>query len=141
GDWVCLAISADTMKMPEPIIEPMTSVVESNSPRPATRRVALALLMTPYCTLPILHALADGSGGAIGGQQVADNGDGICSRFERGSSILARDATDRHQRPGCQPAPRAQPVEAHHGIRIELRLCREHRTERQVINRLAGGCD
>ena len=27
-------MSADTMKMPEPIIEPATSVVESNSERP-----------------------------------------------------------------------------------------------------------
>ena len=27
------AISAETMKMPEPIIDPATSMVESNSPR------------------------------------------------------------------------------------------------------------
>ena len=48
------------MKMPEPIIDPMTSVVESSSPRPAIRLLALALLMRPYCTLSIFHALADG---------------------------------------------------------------------------------
>src|ERR1700733_15087313 len=31
------AISAETMKMPEPIIEPTTMVVESNRPRPRTK--------------------------------------------------------------------------------------------------------
>ena len=30
------AISADTMKMPEPIIEPATSMVESSKPNPLT---------------------------------------------------------------------------------------------------------
>jgi hypothetical protein len=29
-----LAISAETMKMPDPIIEPMTTAVASNRPRP-----------------------------------------------------------------------------------------------------------
>jgi len=29
-------MSAETMKMPEPIIEPTTIVVESNKPRPRT---------------------------------------------------------------------------------------------------------
>ncbi len=31
------AMSAETMKMPEPIIEPTTIVVESNKPRPRTK--------------------------------------------------------------------------------------------------------
>ena len=34
-----LAISAETMKMPEPIIEPHTIIVEENRPRPLTSSV------------------------------------------------------------------------------------------------------
>src|ERR1019366_10122613 len=34
---VCRAMSADTMKMPEPIIDPATIMVESNRPRPRTK--------------------------------------------------------------------------------------------------------
>jgi hypothetical protein len=37
GEFTCRAISADTIKMPEPIIDPTTSVVESSSPRPLIR--------------------------------------------------------------------------------------------------------
>src|SRR6266853_1693441 len=33
---VCRAISADTMKIPDPIIDPTTIIVESNRPRPRT---------------------------------------------------------------------------------------------------------
>src|SRR5436853_7923576 len=34
ADPVCRAISAETMKMPDPIIEPTTIIVESKRPRP-----------------------------------------------------------------------------------------------------------
>ena len=34
---VCREISADTMKIPEPIIDPTTIMVESNNPRPRTK--------------------------------------------------------------------------------------------------------
>jgi hypothetical protein len=36
GEFASRAISADTMKMPEPIMEPMTSVVALVKPRPFT---------------------------------------------------------------------------------------------------------
>ena len=45
GDCVCRAISAETMKMPEPIMEPMTSVVASIRPRPLIRPVGVGLLI------------------------------------------------------------------------------------------------
>ena len=34
------AISAETMKMPEPIIDPTTTIVESNRPRPRVNSVS-----------------------------------------------------------------------------------------------------
>ena len=34
---VCREISADTIKIPEPIIDPTTIMVESNNPRPRTK--------------------------------------------------------------------------------------------------------
>ncbi len=37
GDCTCRATSADTIKMPEPIIEPITSVVADTRPRPLTK--------------------------------------------------------------------------------------------------------
>ena len=36
-------MSAETMKMPEPIIEPTTTIVESNSPRPRLNSVSSAV--------------------------------------------------------------------------------------------------
>ncbi len=39
GDCVWRAMSAETMKMPEPIMEPITSVVASSRPRPFTRDI------------------------------------------------------------------------------------------------------
>jgi len=42
-------ISAETMKMPDPIIDPATSMVESNRPSP---RVKPALALSELCTDP-----------------------------------------------------------------------------------------
>jgi hypothetical protein len=41
GEFVARAISASTMKMPEPIIDPITSAVEEKRPRLCTSREAL----------------------------------------------------------------------------------------------------
>ena len=57
GDCTWRAMSAETMKMPEPIIEPITIVVASISPRPLTSprlfallRPASAILQRSFCT-------------------------------------------------------------------------------------------
>ncbi len=42
GESVMRAMSAETMKMPEPIIEPITRVVALVSPRPFTNPLSLA---------------------------------------------------------------------------------------------------
>src|SRR5438876_661238 len=42
GEPTCRDISAETRKMPEPIIEPATIVVESSSPRPRMNPVFLS---------------------------------------------------------------------------------------------------
>ena len=39
----CLVISADTMKIPDPIIEPITIIVESANPRPRWNSVSGAV--------------------------------------------------------------------------------------------------
>ena len=46
GDPTCRAISADTMKIPDPIIDPATIVVESRSPSPRTKPVVLSSTAT-----------------------------------------------------------------------------------------------
>src|SRR5438067_13082914 len=93
GDCVCLVISAATMKMPEPIMEPITRVVASSRPRPFTKRLAMRV----YCTLPVRDAGADGGGGAVCREEVGDDGDRIGAGFQHGARVLARDASDRSQ--------------------------------------------
>ncbi|MNT63702.1 hypothetical protein D3C72_2015380 [compost metagenome] len=48
GEPTCRAISAETMKMPEPIIDPATIIVESSRPRPFTNCGPLAILLPRY---------------------------------------------------------------------------------------------
>src|SRR4051812_3167168 len=100
GDWVCLAMAAGTMKMPGPIIDPMTSVVESTRPRPFTKRLAMRV----YCTAPVLHALANRRGGALCRKQIGDHGQPIGAGVERFLRVAARDPADRHQRLRGEPA-------------------------------------
>src|SRR5438132_7573521 len=45
GAPTCRLMSADTIKMPEPIIEPATIIVESSKPRPRTKPVALSVVV------------------------------------------------------------------------------------------------
>src|SRR5436190_23293237 len=89
GDWVWRAMSAETIKIPDPIMDPMTSVVESSRPRPLTKPLALDLPMRAYCTLPVFHPLTNRCGGAIERQKIADHGDRIRAGFEHGSRIVA----------------------------------------------------
>ena len=42
GDPTSRLIAAETIKMPDPIMEPATIMVESNSPSPRTKPVALS---------------------------------------------------------------------------------------------------
>src|SRR5260370_16452957 len=49
-DPVWRAISAETMKIPEPIIDPTTIMVESNKPRPRTNPDDSVLVTTPSIT-------------------------------------------------------------------------------------------
>src|SRR5882672_7462517 len=128
GDWVCFAISAATMKMPEPIIEPITSVVASSRPRPFTKRLAMRV----YCTLPVRNAGADGGGGAVGGEEIGYHSDRIGAGVEHGVHVLARDASDRYQGLRCQESKGAQGFDSHHRVGVELRLRSEHRADGEV---------
>ena len=44
GAPTCRLISAETIKIPEPIIEPATIIVESSKPSPRTKPVVLSVL-------------------------------------------------------------------------------------------------
>src|SRR5262245_41484543 len=51
GEPTCRDISLETIKMPEPIIEPATIIVESSSPSPRTKPACLS--STPTATSDI----------------------------------------------------------------------------------------
>src|SRR5712691_6319923 len=138
GDCVWRAISAATIKIPEPIMDPMTSVVASSSPRPLTRLRALELLMRAYCTLPVFHPFNDGRGGGVRRYKIADDGHRIGACVEHSPRIQAGDTADRDQRPGGKLAPGAQAVESDDRVGIDLRLRGEHRPQGQITRRLSG---
>src|SRR6266576_560486 len=137
GACVWRAISAATIKIPEPIMDPMASVVASSNPRPLTRVRVLELLMRAYCTLPVFHPLSDGCGGSVCRHKVADDRYGIGAGFKHGLSTLTCDAADRDQRPSGKPAPGPQALDSHHRVGIDLRLRGEHRPQGQVTRGLA----
>src|SRR6185436_5533382 len=126
GDCVWRAMSAETIKIPDPIMEPMTSVVASSRPRPLTRPFVFGLLMRAYCTLPFPHPLADGCGRAIGGQKIADDGYRIGAAFEHRWRVIARDAADRYERLVRDSPPDLQTLDAHDRVWIDFRLSGEH---------------
>src|SRR6476661_5652278 len=127
GDCVWRAMSAETIKIPDPIMDPMTSVVASSRPRPLTRPFVFGLPMRAYCTLPFPHPLPDGCGGASDRQKIADDSYRIGAAFEHGSRVIARDAADRYERLVCESPPGTQTLDAHDRVGIDLGLGGEHR--------------
>src|SRR3974390_3920149 len=116
GELVSRAISADTIKMPEPIIEPMTSVVALVRPSPFTNSLSppvretvfVSVLKEPLesgrCLRKNLHEkpqefLCRASRRT---QQVRDDCYRIGPRLDHRLRVLARDASDHHQ-----PLPRS----------------------------------
>src|SRR5437764_13549899 len=82
GEPTCREISAETMKMPDPIIEPATSMVESSNPR-------------PRMNLPLV-----GSDGDISGAHARRAG--LIIRQRERAVFFGRDSALR--RPGIYPA-------------------------------------
>ena len=121
------------MKMPEPIIEPITSVVASISPRPLTR---------PACheLLPFFHPLAQGlrrsSGRAAGRRSRPPNRRRPLNTSTAFSCVMPPMATS-----GFSIRAAASPdlFDADHRIGIALGSGGEYRADRHVIHRLAAG--
>src|SRR5258708_39471906 len=96
GDWTWREISAETMKIPEPIMDPITSVVESSRPSPFTRVVGVAVLVVCIGQLhPFLRSCADRGSSTFMRVKIADDGDGNGSGIQGLPGIWSGDTAHR----------------------------------------------
>ena len=126
------AISAATMKMPEPIIEPITRVVASTSPRPLTKPfLSRVVAILPSVPAEIEAVAGSGSRPAITARESAP----ALSTSSALAMVMPPIATSgfSHQRAA------AAHFDARHGIGIALGDGGEHRAQRHVIHRLGRG--
>src|SRR6266481_4590548 len=111
---VCRDISAATMKMPDPIIEPTTIIVPSNNPIARTKPGSdLALVSARGCVVSAIlpnasacrrvvsrsqqvDVLPGPHPGFWSAQDIADNRYGISPRFDYLRRALQRDASNSH---------------------------------------------
>src|SRR4051794_3997796 len=82
GDCTCREMSAETMKIPEPIIEPMTSVVPSMRPRPLTSCDSDLVAVAIRKPDPFFRTSAERARIAFLWIEVADDCERIGARFE-----------------------------------------------------------
>ena len=101
------------MKTPEPIIEPITRVVESTRPRPLTRPLSRVVAIVPSVPAEIGPSAASGSRPAMTATESAP-------ALQNIESIFVRDAADRDQRLFEQRAAAADLFDADHGVGIAL---------------------
>src|SRR5580704_4841004 len=155
GLCTCPAISAETMKMPDPIIEPQTIMVESKRPSPFTSSVwppATPALGTAASAIDAalrnLRATARASnfrrdaqvlGGAFSGlarsHQIADHRDRIGACTIHRFRVFRCDSANRHDR-FFSHGPRARDeFQTNHRVRIFLGARRKHGTDGNVIRR------
>src|SRR5690242_7117429 len=161
GEPTSRAISAATIKMPDPIIEPITIVVQSSSPSPLTSSADRApgpvadLFTTVAAMLPFLNfVIWPSRGGAptfrrtsaerlqefsrprpdvLRGQQAMDHGHRIRSSFDDGGRIVKRYSADGHQGLARQPAHFAQSFETDHRVGTLLGGSAENRSKGDVV--------
>src|SRR5580658_11009975 len=140
GPCTCAAISAETMNIPEPIIEPQTIIVESKRPSPLTssdwppatpalgmaasaiRAAPRSLTSTPR--VQNFRRDAQIFCRALGGlpcrHQIANHGDRIGAGTIHRLGVFRPDSANRHNRfPGHGPRSRHK-FETDHRIRIFL---------------------
>src|SRR5712692_3410773 len=134
---VCRAMSAETMKMPEPIIEPTTIIVASSRPSPFTSPLSAGLrwaaivrgvsdISAPPLTCPIrkldgcFQKLTRSQGRFGGAEQIARHRHRVGAGAKHVAGALQRDPADRDQR---LPGQRSRPLEelqSHHRVRVLL---------------------
>src|SRR2546421_6761703 len=89
GEPVCREISAATMKMPEPIIEPTTIIVPSNNPMARTKPGSdFALVSARGCVVSTIRRMPLACRRVVGGPQQVDVLPGALPRF-RGAQDIA----------------------------------------------------
>src|SRR5579884_3451007 len=155
GEPTSRAISAATMKMPDPIIEPMTIVVQSSRPSPSTRPAAGArwaeLSATVAAMLPSLQRvngpLSRGREysakrleefsrlrpDVLSSEKIMDHSYRIRSRFDNLRRRRKRYSTDRYERLARQCAHLTHTFQPHNRIGALLAPCRENRPERNIV--------
>src|SRR5271154_1187625 len=137
GLCTCAAISAETMKMPEPIIEPQTIIVESKRPRPLTSSGCLSPLLagdrdgSVTCSSPLLRLsrnvhtlprdfqiLPRTCRWIPGVIQITDDRDRVSAGAKNLCGGLYCDATDGYKGFSGEVASITNEVESDHGIGI-----------------------
>src|SRR5271156_3931418 len=159
GLCTCAAISAETMKIPEPIIEPQTIIVESKRPSPLTNsdwpaatpalgKAASAIRAAPRSlarTPRVKNFRRDAQifcrafGRLPCRHQIANHGDRIGAGAIDRLGVFRRDSATRHNRfPGHGSRARYE-LQAHPRIRILLGGGRKHRPDGDVFRRTVEG--
>src|ERR1700691_2347695 len=146
-------MSADTMKMPEPIIEPTTIIVESKRPRPCTSSPSWRMedsivgAVFAICLTRATRGLATGRprffrhrqefSCALGrirrGREIADDRYRIRARQKNVFGPLESDTADRHERLAGNGARGSNEIQADYGIRILLRRRRKDRAYGYIV--------
>ena len=111
------ADSAEVMKMPEPIIAPMTIIVASSTPRSRCKAPAFADLGVGSVSAVVMDRRSLRVGIADGSERLAS--DGSSRRRRRGSAFLLRRRPRRRRSPGRASA-RRQSVRAVSRARVSL---------------------
>src|SRR5437899_12637962 len=113
---VCREISAATMKMPDPIIEPTTIIVPSNKPMARTKPCSdFALVSARGCVVSAIRRIASAGRRVVRGfekfdilprpllrigreEDITDDSHGVGARLNDFNCALQCDTTDRHNR-------------------------------------------
>src|SRR5437879_750397 len=147
---VCRAMSAETIKIPDPIIEPTTIMVESKRPSPRIKPDSVAMgsgevtdvagdvfTVSPSILFAGARSFSEISLGASGrilcGNQVARHGQGIGAGAKSNCGAFEGDAANGDERFAGMAASLTQQIQSDHGIRIFLGGCRENRAESDVV--------
>src|SRR3990172_7936651 len=139
-------MSAETMKIPDPIIEPTTIIVESSRPRPltssplavstarpmaASAMVSSMLVQPPESTPKLFEARGD----VVRGHPPADDRHSVRPGLDGRGGVGGGDAADGHERLARQLARFAQAREADDGLRVRLGRGRKDGPEGHVVHR------
>src|SRR5271166_4856429 len=140
GESTRRAISAETMKMPEPIIEPMTNVVALVRPRPFTNSFSSETTLAVFASVPkeprivwreqAQEFLCNFSWGV---EKIRDDSDRVSSGLNHRAGIDAGDAADGDQRLPRRCACGSDALNPDHRIMVSPRCGGKDRPVGDVI--------